>query len=81
LSIERRRTETVYGVIQELFEQGRTAVQPGDVSDVLRQRGAPLGAWEIRAELSNLEAQGRLTCDEDTANWHLTESSSLKHTG
>ncbi len=81
MSIERRRTETVYSIIQELFEQGRSAVRPGDVSDVLRDRGSPLGTWEIRAEFSILEAEGRLTCDEDSANWHLTENSALKHTG
>ena len=56
-------------------------MRPGDVSDVLRDRGSSLGTWEIRAEFSFLEAEGRLTCDEDSANWHLTENSALKHTG
>ena len=81
MSIAHRRTETVYGVIKELFESGKASVRPGDVNSVLRERGAPLGTWEVRAEFSTLESEGRICCDEDTGNWHLTENASLKHTG
>jgi hypothetical protein len=78
LSIELRRTETVYSVIQELFSNGRTSVRPGDVNAVLRERDAPMGTWEVRAEFSRLESDGRLACNEDTGNWYLTENASLQ---
>ena len=78
MSIERRRTEMVYSVIRELFSNGKTSVRPGDVNALLRERDTPMGTWEVRAEFSHLESDGRLACDEDTGDWYLTESSSLQ---
>ena len=68
----------VYSVIRELFSDGKTAVRPGDVNALLREREAPMGTWDVRAEFSRLESDGRLACDEDTGDWDLTESSSLQ---
>ena len=78
MSIERRRTEAVYAVIEELFANGAKSLRPGDVNTILRERNSPLGTWEVRAEFSRLEAEGRLVCDEDTGSWHLADASSLK---
>ena len=75
MSIERRRTEAVYAVIEEIFAEGAASLRPGDVNAVLRERNSPLGTWEVRAEFSRLEAEGRLVCDEDTGNWHLPDAS------
>ena len=75
MSIERRRTEAVYAVIQELFADGAESLRPGDVNAVLRERNSPLGTWEVRAEFSRLEAEGRLVCDEDTGSWHMPDTS------
>ena len=74
MSIEHRRTEAVYAVITELVGNGKTSLRPGDVSEVLRERNSPLGSWQVRAEFTNLEADGRLVCDEDSGNWHLVEN-------
>ena len=72
----------VYGVIQELFADGKTSIRPGDVSTVLRERGTPLGSWEIRNEFSNLEADNRIQCDAETGDWLLAaENASLKDAG
>ena len=81
MSNEQRRTETVYGVIQDLFADGKTTVRPGDVNSVLRERGTPMGTWEVRAEFSELERDNRLECDADTGNWRLTENASLQDAG
>ena len=81
MSIELRRTETVYSVIQELFANGKTGVRPGDVNTVLRERNTPMGGWEVRAEFSKLEADGRLTCSAESGDWYLTENASLKDAG
>lgn len=81
MSFEKRRTVTVYSVIQELFAGGKTSVRPGDVNSVLRERGMPMGTWEVRAEFAKLERESALECDPDTGDWHLTENSSLKDAG
>lgn len=78
MSIELRSTEMVYSLIQELFADGKTAVRPGDVNSLLRERNTPMGTWEVRAEFSKLEADGRLACNAETGDWHLTENASLQ---
>lgn len=78
MSIELRRTEMVYSVIRELAAAGKGSVRPGDVNALLRERDAPLGTWEVRAEFSRLERDGRLACNEETGDWYLTESASLQ---
>ena len=81
MSFEKRRTATVYSVIQELFAGGKTSIRPGDVNSVLRERGMPMGTWEVRAEFARLERENAMACDADTGDWHLTENSSLKDAG
>jgi hypothetical protein len=81
LSFEKRRTRTIYDVIQNLFGEGKTSIRPGDVNSVLRDRGMPMGTWEVRAEFSRLEQEAAIECNPETGNWHLTENSSLKDTG
>ena len=82
MSIERKRTEMIYAIFRRLVSGGRTAVRPGDIASALRDRGQPLGSWEVRGELSTLEAQGLICCNEDTGAWQLPEKgASLKKTG
>ncbi len=69
MSVERRRTEVVREIIQELFASGRSQVRPGDVNSALRERGMPMGTWEVRAEFTVLEAEGALVLDPATAGW------------
>lgn len=71
MSIEHRRTEAVFAIVTDLFADGRDSIRPGDVSEVLREQNAPIGSWQVRAEFSLLEADGRLVCDEETGDWHL----------
>jgi hypothetical protein len=80
LSIEHRRTKIVYTVIQELVEQGRATFRPGDISSALRERGQPLGTWEVRAELVNLEADGLIHLDEASGEWSMGAADSIKAT-
>ncbi len=69
MSVERRRTEVVREIIQELFANGHSQVRPGDVNSALRQRGMPMGTWEVRAEFTVLESEGALILDPATAGW------------
>ncbi|MEE2783820.1 MAG: hypothetical protein VYE04_10695 [Pseudomonadota bacterium] len=81
MSFDNRRTRTVYGVIRELFANGKTSIRYGDVNSVLRELGLPMGTWEVRAEFSQLEREAAIEWDPETGAWYLTENSSLKDTG
>ena len=81
MSIEQRRTETVYAVIQELVDQGRTSFRPADVTSILRDQGQPLGAWEVRGEFSILEARGLIELNAESADWSLTKVASREAAG
>ena len=78
MSIELRRTELVYSLIRELVADGKAHVRPGDVNALLRERNAPLGTWEVRAEFTRLEQDGRLACHAETGDFYLTENASLQ---
>lgn len=73
MSVERRRTAIVQGIIEELIAGGKQAVRPGDVCSVLREKGLPMGTWEVRAEFSRLEAEGVIVIDPATACWSLKQ--------
>ena len=74
MTIDQRRSEEVFGIIEELFANGATSVQPGDVSTALRARNAPMGSWQIRAEFSALEVLERIVFDAESGTWHLAPS-------
>ncbi len=74
MSIDRKRTEIVYAVILQLVKGGESELRPGSVNSILRDRGQPMGTWEVRVELSNLQAQGLIDLDEATGYWHITEN-------
>ena len=69
MSVERRRTDVVRSIVVELFESGRERIRPGDVNALLRERNAPLGTWEVRAEFSELARLGIIVLDEPSAEW------------
>ena len=72
MSIDRKRTETLYALICELTETGQTEFRPGDLCALLRERNQPLGAWLVRRELSTLEAQGLIAIDPASSLWRRT---------
>ena len=75
MSIDRKRTETLFELICELVSSGQEEFQPGDLCSLLRERNQPMGAWMVRRELSNLEAQGLIAVDAATGLWHRTSQS------
>ena len=68
-----RRTDLVLGVFKELTANGVDGVHPGAINDRLRELGQPMGTWEVRGELSTLEASGEIVNDEATGAWYLRE--------
>ncbi len=86
MSDSRRRTKTVFEVFQILTEDG-ASIRPGAVNTYLREQGAPMGAWEVRGEFSNLLEMGLIALNEaegvylrvEGAVWPATEA--LSQTG
>ena len=72
MSIERKRTETVYGIVRQLAEGGRPVFRPGDVCSVLRERNQPMGAWLVRGEFHILEQESLIELIPESGDWRLT---------
>jgi hypothetical protein len=71
LSIGHRRTKLVFTTFEELVAEGRSEIRPGDITQRLRERNLPLSYWEVRGELSNLEAEGLIEVRPETGGWQL----------
>lgn len=78
MSLDQRRTDLVATVVEAVVAQGNGEFRPGDVVSLLRQRNQPMGTWEVRGELSKLEAAGMLENDPETGRWRLAAQRSLK---
>lgn len=78
MSLEQRRTELVRSVIDALVAEGHTTFVPGDVVSRLRAQNQPMGAWEVRGELSKLEAEGMIENDPVTAAWQPVRQRSAR---
>lgn len=74
MSIEQHRTDHVFAVIESLVESGQSTFRPGHIADVMRAAGAPMLNWEIRGELSRLEAAGLITADPQTGAYSVAKS-------
>ena len=71
MSIGHRRTKLVFTTFEELAVEGRSEIRPGDITQRLRERNQPLSYWEVRGELSNLEAEGLIEARPETGGWQL----------
>jgi hypothetical protein len=75
LTTDQRRIDAIYRIIQELAAE-KPEFLPGDVATFLRDQGQPVAAWEIRGQLSTLEAAGLLSNDPVTGAWKLSGEAS-----
>jgi hypothetical protein len=78
LSLAQRRTNLVLSVIEKLVAEGRPAFRPGDLVSRLRAQDQPMGTWEVRGELSNLEAEGVIELEPESGTWRIAPQRSLK---
>jgi len=68
----KRRTDRVRDAVERLMTEddaGRGFL-PGDVNALLREQNEPMGAWEVRGELTKLERLGDIRLDSATGRWH-----------
>jgi hypothetical protein len=67
-----KRTRLVLDAFEQLIADGVSELRPGNVAALLREKGQPLGAWEVRFEFSSLESEGLIACDPESGAWSLT---------
>jgi hypothetical protein len=71
VTADRRRTDLVLRVFNDLVTAGADdGVLPGAINERLRALGEPMGTWEVRGELSTLEAEGEIVIDDETGAWY-----------
>lgn len=75
VSTELRRTHVVLDIFKLLIADGRGSdgLRAGDICTRLREMGLPMETWQVRGELSNLEANGSIVVDSRTGAWFLVE--------
>jgi hypothetical protein len=75
VSTELRRTHVVLDIFKSLVADGggTDGLRAGDICTRLREIGLPMDTWQVRGELSNLEANGSLIVDSHTGAWFLVE--------
>ena len=61
MSVDSRRVEKVFAVMQSLASMGDGLVHVGEIADALRDANAPTPAWQLRADCSALADEGRIS--------------------
>lgn len=75
LSQPRERTQKVLSAIKKCRDNSPGhPFRPGDINQLLRDGGYPMGNWEVRAELTELERNGLVELDAASGSWSLTEA-------
>ena len=69
MSVDSRRIEKVFSVMQGIAEAGDGLVRVGAIADVLREENAPVPAWQLRADCSALSDAGRINLDAGSGAW------------
>ena len=61
MSVDSRRVQKVFSVMQNLASIGNGLVHVGEIADALRDANAPTPAWQLRADCSALADEGRIS--------------------
>ena len=78
MSIDQHRTDQVFVTIEQFVAGGQAEFRPGHLADALREAGSPMLTWEIRGELSRLEAAGLIASDPRTGTYTMVAEASRK---
>ena len=66
-----RQNRIVHDAFLKLAEGPRRSVDVGELAAALRALDLPMGAWQIRGELTALREQGLVELEAGTARWRL----------
>ena len=61
MSVDSRRVEKVFSVMQNLASIGDGLVHVGAIADAMRDANTPTPAWQLRADCSALADEGRIS--------------------
>ena len=73
VSEAQRKTRTVYDAFNSVIGSNGQEIRAGQVVAFLRESNDPFGSWEVRGELSKLEALGLLKLNGSTGTWSLVD--------
>jgi Fe2+ or Zn2+ uptake regulation protein len=73
------QTRLVLDAVRHVVANGHPAFTPADIAARLREIDAPLGAYQVRAELHALEQAGHVIVDAATASFSLIEADDRRH--
>ena len=69
MSVDSRRVQKVFSVMQNLASIGNGLVHVGEIADALRDANAPTPAWQLRADCSALADEGRISLHAASGAW------------
>ena len=69
MSVDSRRVQKVFSVMQNLASIGNGLVHVGEIADALRDANAPTPAWQLRADCSALAVEGRISLHAESGAW------------
>ena len=69
MSVDARRVQKVFSVMQNLASIGNGLVHVGEIADALRDANAPTPAWQLRAGCSALAEEGRISLHAESGAW------------
>jgi hypothetical protein len=78
MSIDSRRVEKVFSVIELIAKAGDGLVRVGAIADALRAENAPVAVWQIRADCTALAELGRIQLDPDSGAWVVAATEQSK---
>ncbi len=78
MSLNQRRTRQVFDAFQAIAATGRNPIQSGEINAYLREQNLPMGSWEVRGELSNLEARGLVVHNAEENLWRLVDDAEFE---
>ena len=72
MSVDSRRVEKVFSVMQNLAAIGDGLVRVGEIADALRADNSPTPVWQLRADCNALANAGRITLHVESGAWLVT---------
>ena len=69
MSVDSRRVEKVFSVMQNLASINDGLVHVGAIADALRDVNAPTPTWQLRADCSALADEGRISLHAESGAW------------
>ena len=69
MSVDSRRVEKVFSVMQNLASIGDGLVHVGAIAHAMRDANTPTPAWQLRADCSALADEGRISLHVESGAW------------